>query len=114
MADRARTPAPTARERYDAIADDLAARHPEVQAGQMFGMPTIKRDGKAVCGLWGEADMVFKLVDPAAREAALALPGAGLFDPMGGRPMKEWVLVPGAQAGQWAALAGRALAGMSR
>jgi hypothetical protein len=36
---------------------------------------------------------------------ALALPGAHLFDPMEGRPMKEWVVVPAEQASKWLELA---------
>ena len=56
--------------------------------------------------------MVFKLPDPGAREAALALNGAALFDPSErGRPMKEWVAVPFAHVDRWATLAEQALAG---
>jgi hypothetical protein len=39
------------------------------------------------------------------RSAVLALEGAHLFDPMGGRPMKEWVQVPAAHADEWPRLA---------
>ena len=39
-----------ARERYDEICDDLAARNPEVVLTQMMGMPAVKADGKLVCG----------------------------------------------------------------
>ncbi len=50
--------------------------------------------------------MVFKLPDAAERERALTLEGAQLFDPSGrGRPMKEWVQVPAAHAGEWPGLA---------
>jgi hypothetical protein len=98
-----------AQQRYDEIADDLAARNPSVQLGKMFGMPTIKAGGKAIAGLYGE-DMVFKLPDAAARERALALSGAHLFEPMAGRQMKEWVQVPAAQAKAWRKLADEALA----
>ena len=98
-----------AQERYDELAGDLAARHGEVELGKMFGMPCVKANGKAVAGLY-QGEMVFKLPDPAAREEALALEGAHLFDPMGGRPMKEWVQVPAAHAARWSDLAERALA----
>jgi hypothetical protein len=55
---------------------------------QMFGMPTLKFNGKAFAGLFG-GEMTFKLAGDAH---ALALKGAKLFDPMGiGRVMKEWV-----------------------
>ncbi len=97
---------------YDEIADDLAAQNDDVALGQMMGMPAIKRSGKMIGGYWnGERAMVFKLSDADAREAALALDGAHLFDPSGGRraPMKEWVVVPVAHAGKWADLAKQAL-----
>jgi hypothetical protein len=101
-----------ARARYDEIADDLAARNDDVELGQMMGMPAIKRSGKMIGGFaQSEGAMVFKLTDAKQREAALALKGAHLFDPSGGRraPMKEWVVVPTAHAKQWAKLANRAL-----
>ena len=39
-----------ARARYDEIADDLAARNPDVVLGQMMGMPVIKAGGKMIGG----------------------------------------------------------------
>ena len=54
--------------------------------------------------------MVFKLPDAEARGRALELDGAHLFDPMGGRPMKEWVQVPAAHVERWTELAVLALA----
>jgi len=101
-----------ARARYDELADDLAARNDDVELGQMMGMPAIKRGGKMIGGYSNdEAAMVFKLPDEAAREQALALEGAHLFDPSGGRraPMKEWVVVPAAHATKWPDLADQAL-----
>src|SRR5919204_4708146 len=101
-----------ARARYDELADDLAARNDDVELGQMMGMPAIKRRGKMVGGFSrSEGAMVFKLTDEKQRDAALALDGAHLFDPSGGRraPMKEWVVVPAAHAKQWPKLADQAL-----
>ena len=98
-----------ARARYDEICDDLTARDPDVQLGQMMGMPAIKHGGKMIGGFWKGA-MVFKLPDQAQREAALALEGAALFDPSErGRPMKAWVAVPDAHADRWPGLAGQAV-----
>jgi hypothetical protein len=97
-----------ARARYDEIADDLAARNDDVELGQMMGMPAIKRGGKMIGGFSNdEGSMVFKVPDEKARERALALDGAHLFDPSGGRraPMKEWVVVPPPHAGRWAEFA---------
>src|SRR2546426_12636777 len=100
------------RARYDELADDLAAQHDDVELGQMMGMPAIKRSGKMIGGYSNdEGAMVFKLPDEAARETALALDGAHLFDPSGGRraPMKEWVVVSAAYADLWPDLAQQAL-----
>jgi TfoX/Sxy family transcriptional regulator of competence genes len=100
------------RSRYDEIADDLVAQNDNVTLGQMMGMPAIKCAGKMIGGFSNdEGAMVFKLSEEAARERALALDGAHLFDPSGGRraPMKEWVVVPAAHAGEWANLASEAL-----
>jgi len=94
---------------YDEIVDDLCAQNGHVQTGKMFGMDCFKATGKAAGGLWKD-DMVFKLTDPAVRVRALAIDGAHAFDPMGGRPTKEWVVVPRAQASHWAELAEAAIA----
>src|SRR5438874_4480153 len=100
-----------ARARYDEIADDLVARNPDAQLGQMMGMPCVKVGGKLIAGYAASAEaMVFKLPDAASRERALALVGAELFDPSGrGRPMKEWVQVPLAHEQDWPDLAEQAL-----
>ena len=91
---------------YDKLVSELT-RQPGVTAGKMFGMPTLKIGGKAFAGNH-DGDMVFKL-SGEAHARALAIPGAHLFDPMGGRPMKEWVVVPAAQSAVWAELADAAL-----
>ena len=92
---------------YDDIAAGLAGAG--VTASSMFGMPTLKLNGKAIGGLWGDA-MTFKLA-PEALVDALRLDGAQQFDPSGmGRPMKAWVVVPLAQSGEWERLARLALA----
>jgi TfoX/Sxy family transcriptional regulator of competence genes len=98
-------------ERFDEIVDDVLARHGDVERAQMMGMPSLKRNGKLVAGLW-KGTMAFKLPDSAEREEALALEGAALFDPgERGRPFKEWVAVPAAQADSWPELAEKALRG---
>ena len=61
------------RARYDEIADDLAARDPNVELSQMMGMPCIKSGGKMVIGLESSGEMVFKLPGPGrAREGPRA------------------------------------------
>jgi hypothetical protein len=97
----------TTQRQYDEIAAGLEGAG--VKASSMFGMPTLKRNGKAIGGLWGDA-MTFKLA-PEALADALRLEGAQQFDPSGlGRPMKAWVVVPVAQSGEWQRLAQLALA----
>jgi hypothetical protein len=87
---------------FDAVVDELTATSAAVR-GMMFGMPSLKQGGKAFAGYYQGA-MVFKL-SGAAHARALTLSGSHLFDPMGGRPMKEWVVVPVEHATQWLALA---------
>jgi hypothetical protein len=96
------------RARYDEVVAELVATSP-VTSGKMFGMPCLKHhaSGKAFAGFSAGA-MVFKLTGVPHREA-LQLAGAHLFDPMGGRPMKEWVEVPVEHASRWVQLAQEAL-----
>lgn len=92
---------------YDAVVSEITATSSAI-TGQMFGMPCLKNNGKAFAGYFQGA-MVFKLGAPA-HAGALALSGARLFDPSGrGRPMKEWVEVPGEHASMWLELARQAL-----
>jgi hypothetical protein len=93
------------RTRFDALAEALAPRG--VVVSKMFGMPSLQAKGKAIAGLWGDA-LVVKL-PPASVQAAMELQGVAPFDPMGGRPMKEWVVVPRTHARRWAELAEVAL-----
>src|SRR5262245_46475687 len=86
------------RSTYDAVVSDLTATTPAT-TGHMFGMPCLKHNGKTFAGYYNGA-MVFKLGNPRHDEA-LDLPGARLFDPMGGRPMKEWVEVPAEHSAMW-------------
>src|SRR4051794_23071133 len=96
----------SAQAEYEAVGALMQAAH-GTSMGKMFGMPVLKAGSKAFAGFSAGA-MVFKLAAPA-HAAALALPGAHLFDPMGqGRAMREWVVVPAAQQEQWAALAQQA------
>ena len=84
-------------EAFSNIADQLAPLG--VVKSQMFGMPTWKLNGKALGGPWQD-DMVFKLKEDDVVEA-LKLSGAKLFDPMGGRPMKQWVQLGPVHQDKW-------------
>ena len=91
--------ATNARSQDDAVVDEVTATSP-VTSSKMFGMPCLKSDaGKAFSGFYQEA-MVFKL-GGTAHAGLLALPGARLFEPMNGRPMKAWVEVPAEHAALW-------------
>src|SRR5712691_7643602 len=92
------------RGRYEEVVDELVATAP-VKSGKLFGMPCLKHNetGKAFAGFY-EGAMVFKLTSLSHSEA-LQLSGTRLFDPMGGRPMKEWVEVPVEHASRWGQLA---------
>lgn len=92
--------------KYEAIAASLA--EDGAVASQMFGMPTLKIGGKAFAGLYEEG-MVFKLTGEAHKKA-LAVKDAKLFEPMQGRPMKEWVQLPAAASTKWRDFADKALA----
>ncbi|MFL5735518.1 MAG: hypothetical protein ACJ78Q_20345 [Chloroflexia bacterium] len=96
-----------AEKEYEAVASEIVSSTPSSK-GKMFGMPVLKNEyGKAFAGYTGTG-MVFKLSGPSHGEA-LGLAGAKLFDPMGGRPMKEWVDVPVEHVEKWPALARAAL-----
>ena len=94
---------------WEELVTEVTARHP-LRESKMFGMPCLKREnGKVVAGLWKDGGLNVKLTDEAQREAALSLPGAEPFDPGMGRPMKEWVLVPAAESGEWMRLVEQAI-----
>ncbi len=73
---------------------------PQVQAAKWFGKPCINVSGKAFVVKFGP-DLAFKLTADH-HSSALQIDGAKLFDPRGaGKPFKEWVQIPAAQASQW-------------
>ena len=74
------------------IRDRLGAA-PEITERRMFGGLAFLLHGNMAVGVTGDDLMV--RVGPEAADAALARPGARLFD-MTGRPMRGWVLVDGA------------------
>ncbi|MFN2472119.1 MAG: hypothetical protein ABR583_14250 [Gaiellaceae bacterium] len=95
---------------YDELVEETTAKHPDIRPGQMFGMPCLKREnGKVVAGLWKDGGLTVKLTDEAARERAVALPGATQFDPGMGRPMREWVHIPAELSDRWPDLVDQAV-----
>jgi hypothetical protein len=96
-------------ERFERLAETFVARG--ATRSQMFGMPVLKAGDKVFAGTFGDA-MTFKL-GPDDLERAHALTGVEPFEPMKGRRMKEWVLVPLAHARRWSDLAERAFTYLS-
>jgi hypothetical protein len=99
-------PAGETTKRFDALAGSFLARG--AVRGQMFGMPVLKVGGKVFAGTFGDA-MTFKL-GPEDLERALKAKGVEPFEPMQGRRMKEWVLVPVEYSRSWPRLAEQAFA----
>jgi TfoX/Sxy family transcriptional regulator of competence genes len=58
----------------------------------MFGQPAAFVTGNMFLGVFGDA--VFLRLSEEDRAAGLLLEGARLFEPMPGRPMREYVVLP--------------------
>ena len=83
--------------------DHALPRHAAVERRQMFGYPCAFVRGQMFCGLFQDRVLV-----RLGTEAAATLVSAGetdWFTPMPGRPMREYVLVPDADAEHPAQLA---------
>ena len=65
---------------------------PEAEPRNVFGYPAAVVNGHMFAGLHQE-DMILRLGE-ADRAQLLKRPGAKLFEPMPGRPMREYVVVP--------------------
>jgi TfoX/Sxy family transcriptional regulator of competence genes len=73
--------------------DQLAGLAPEATRKQMFGFPSLVLEGHMFMGLY-EDHLVLRL--GADDRAALLAGGGQPFEPMPGRPMKDYVVVPDA------------------
>jgi hypothetical protein len=81
---------------FDEVVEELQA-DPGVSQGVFFGHPAAKL-GKKVFACEVEGDLLVKL--GAERVVELQRAGAAkVFDPMGGRPMNAWGLVPETESG---------------
>ena len=84
---------------------------PGIEARKMFGCPCTFFNGNMFAGVF--ADRVFFRLSPSEREAFLTLPGAAVFEPMAGRPMREYVQTSEAMAAapaEWTSWLDKALA----
>jgi TfoX/Sxy family transcriptional regulator of competence genes len=79
-------------------------RDPAIERRSMFGYPCAFFQGHMFCGLF-EDQFIVRLPE-AERVAFLKQPGAKVFEPMPGRPMKEYVLIPPAVVERDALLGG--------
>ncbi len=75
-----------------AFFDSLVPDDPRVQVRPMFGNFAGFVNGNMFIGVFGEA--VFVRLDEGDRAALLKEPGTAVFEPMSGRPMKEYVAFP--------------------
>jgi len=79
---------------------ELTKEIPNAAAGKMFGALCMKMpNGKSAAMFWKE-NLVVKLHGDDLNEA-LSLDGVKLFEPMEGKPMKDWVQIPIDYKDQW-------------
>ena len=78
----------------------LTSEIPAVNNGKMFGALCMKTpNGKSAAMFWKD-NIVVKLPRESLQEA-LRLEGTKHFEPMKGKPMKEWVQIPFAHKDKW-------------
>jgi TfoX/Sxy family transcriptional regulator of competence genes len=82
------TPGASATKAFEA----LRPPDPRVTVRAVFGQPAAFVNGNMFFGVFGEA--VFVRLSPEDREKASAAVGATAFEPMPGRPMREYVVLP--------------------
>jgi TfoX/Sxy family transcriptional regulator of competence genes len=75
-----------------ALFDACLPREPGVERRQMFGYSCAFVNGNLACGL--HQDQVLVRLPEARRTELLATTAARVFEPMPGRPMREYLLVP--------------------
>jgi TfoX N-terminal domain len=85
-------------ERFGVVLD----RYPAAARRKMFGYPAAFVGGNMATGLFKE-QWVVRLPDGDVADAKAA--GAGAFEPVPGRPMKAFVVVPSADVSNDAAIA---------
>jgi hypothetical protein len=71
---------------------DVAGRYPDLEQRTMFGYPAAFLAGNMTTCLHEERWIV--RLPEEERAELLALPGAAPFEPMPGRPMREYVVLP--------------------
>ncbi len=87
-----------------ALFDAVAPAPPLAERRQMFGYPCCFVNGNMFAGLHQET-MILRLPD-GQRKELLKVKGATVFEPMPGRPMREYVAVPPSLLADQGALSG--------
>ena len=82
--------------------DKAAPKDPRVVRKPMFGYPALFLNGNMFAGTF--QDKIVARLPEADREKAIKH-GVKLFEPMPGRPMKEYIVIPATDVGTPAALA---------
>ena len=72
----------------------LVGEEPRVRLRKMFGQPAAFANGNLCVGVFG-ADLFVRLSEEDVRTLAKA-PGVRRFEPMPGRPMKQYLVLPAA------------------
>ena len=85
-------------ERFGAVMD----RYPDAQRKKMFGYPAAFVGGNMATGLFADK-WVVRLPDDEIDAARAG--GAGSFEPMPGKPMKSFVVIPAGDVADDAAIA---------
>src|SRR5689334_20051478 len=75
-----------------ALFDAICPRGEAIERRLVFGFPAACVNGHMFIGLH-EEKLILRLAD-AARHELLKLPGAKVFEPMPGRPMREYLVTP--------------------
>lgn len=76
-----------------AFFEDVVPDHPAVKVRPMFGNLSAFVNGNMFMGLFGP-ELFLRL--PEADRNVIAAEGGGLFEPMPGRPMREYAVLPSA------------------
>jgi TfoX/Sxy family transcriptional regulator of competence genes len=81
----------------------IVPQDPRVERRKMFGYPAAFAAGNLFMGLHQEA-LILRLSDKD-RASFLRIEGASVFEPMPGRPMREYVVVPSSMIDRGTSLA---------
>lgn len=79
----------TAEKYFLAVIEEI----PDAKPGKMFGALCAKMPNNKAAAMFWKDNIVVKLDEESLKEAS-SLPGSRPFEPMEGRPMREWIQIP--------------------